>query len=492
MSFRRNTDTSLPASHTAELTFILPPDFSGGGVGNVPGILMKSNEQARGTPLAGLAVKVTDGFFLVGLSNVDADRARNLQLLKERSWFDVPLVYINQRRAIIAIEKGVPGERAFNEAFAAWGEYPTATTVQPEPATPKDGGLSGSGLLARRTRLMRRPPTGRCRPSSRACWVPVARHQARRFGRQALLLPRHGRSVRHQRRGHAVLRQSENRRWSVHRPKELTASHEQPRCQAIQKVALFRSQVSPPIIKQEPKQMPDLIDDGTWREAALARMSEAFPTNRGLWPMYRLMAGAHRYAIDTRRLHGGLSRADKRIATSIQRRRSKGRRFSAARARRLCRPLDCDRRAAALRRGPASWPNQRHGCRKHKGPHDWPNAALAGDADHGIYTDQRDVQAATWRSLGFVWTPTMTIGSGLPGASAARRAAEGPPRRPRQPGTTPPSSTAPCTTLATRAGAAPAASTVTGENYDQPTPLITNFPIPFMISSPSCSIRSKA
>ena len=44
--------------------------------------------------------------------------------------------------------------------------------------------------------------------------------------------------------------------------------------------------------------MPDLSDDGTWREAALARMSEAFPSNRGLWPMYRLMAGAHRYAID--------------------------------------------------------------------------------------------------------------------------------------------------------------------------------------------------
>jgi hypothetical protein len=122
MSFRRNTDSSLPASHTAELTFILPPDFNGGGVGNVPGILMKSNEQARGTPLAGLAVKVTDGFFLVGLSNVDADRARNIQLLKERSWFDVPLVYSNQRRAIIAIEKGAPGERAFNDAFALWGE----------------------------------------------------------------------------------------------------------------------------------------------------------------------------------------------------------------------------------------------------------------------------------------------------------------------------------------------------------------------------------
>jgi hypothetical protein len=122
MSIRRNTDSSLPASHTAELTFILPPDFNGGGVSNVPGILMKSNEQARGTPLAGLAVKVTDGFFLVGLSNVESDRARNIQLLKERSWFDIPLVYTNQRRAIIAVEKGTPGERAFTDAFAAWGE----------------------------------------------------------------------------------------------------------------------------------------------------------------------------------------------------------------------------------------------------------------------------------------------------------------------------------------------------------------------------------
>jgi len=77
---------------------------------------------SENTPLSALAVKVTDGFFLVGLSNVDADKSRNIQLLKERSWFDVPLVYTNQRRAIIAIEKGAPGERAFNEAFAAWGE----------------------------------------------------------------------------------------------------------------------------------------------------------------------------------------------------------------------------------------------------------------------------------------------------------------------------------------------------------------------------------
>jgi len=121
-SLRRNTDQSLPASHTIEIVFKLPPDFPSGGISNVPGILMKQAEQTRGVPLAGLAVKVTNGFFLIGLSNVDSDKERNIQLLKERSWFDIPVVYNNSRRAILAMEKGTPGERAFADAFKAWGQ----------------------------------------------------------------------------------------------------------------------------------------------------------------------------------------------------------------------------------------------------------------------------------------------------------------------------------------------------------------------------------
>jgi hypothetical protein len=121
-SLRRNTDKALPASHTIEIMFTLPADFSEGGIGNVPGVLMKQNEQARGVPLAGLAVKVTNGYFLIGLSAVDIDKQRNTQLLKERDWFDIPLVYTNGKRAILAVEKGTPGGRAFEEAFRAWGE----------------------------------------------------------------------------------------------------------------------------------------------------------------------------------------------------------------------------------------------------------------------------------------------------------------------------------------------------------------------------------
>jgi hypothetical protein len=65
---------------------------------------------------------VQDGYFLIGLSNVDVDRARNIQVLKERSSLDIPIVYGNGKRAILSIEKGPPGERAFNEAFSAWGQ----------------------------------------------------------------------------------------------------------------------------------------------------------------------------------------------------------------------------------------------------------------------------------------------------------------------------------------------------------------------------------
>jgi hypothetical protein len=120
MSIRRNTDKALPATHTVEIMFNLPADFPFGGVANVPGLLMKESEQQRGAPLSGLAVKVTNNFFLIGLSAVEADLQRNLTLLKERAWFDVPIVYNNGRRAILAVEKGNPGERVFNDAFAMW------------------------------------------------------------------------------------------------------------------------------------------------------------------------------------------------------------------------------------------------------------------------------------------------------------------------------------------------------------------------------------
>ncbi|MGP0094311.1 MAG: caspase family protein [Xanthobacteraceae bacterium] len=133
-SLRRNTDKALPASHTIELMFSLPSDFPSGGVAEVHGILMKKAEQVSGVPLSGLGVKVTNNFFLIGLSSNEDEMKRNSELLKDWGWVDVPIIYTNGRRAILALEKGVPGERAVNEAFAAWGPPPSPTSSLGPPA----------------------------------------------------------------------------------------------------------------------------------------------------------------------------------------------------------------------------------------------------------------------------------------------------------------------------------------------------------------------
>lgn len=120
LTIRRNLDTTLPASHTIEIQFKLPENFPNAGVANVPGLLMKADEAARGAAVAGLSVRVMNGFFLIGLSNLETEKSVNEQLLRDRGWIDIPILYDNGRRAVLTLEKGTPGTQAFNDAFSAW------------------------------------------------------------------------------------------------------------------------------------------------------------------------------------------------------------------------------------------------------------------------------------------------------------------------------------------------------------------------------------
>jgi TIR domain len=122
LSLRLNTDPNLPASHTIEVSFNLPAGFAPGGVSNVPAVLMKDTDDSRGVALAGLSAEIRPGVFLIGLSAVDSERVRNLRLLRERAWFDIPIVYSDGARAVLTVEKGAAGDRVFKQAFAAWRE----------------------------------------------------------------------------------------------------------------------------------------------------------------------------------------------------------------------------------------------------------------------------------------------------------------------------------------------------------------------------------
>lgn len=118
-SIRRNPEPSSSASHYVEVQFVGNDSF--GGIAQVPVVRLKNSEAAQGAPLAGISIRIVQGLFLIGLSAADADRERNMAALRTQPWIDIPFVYDNGRRSVIAFEKGAAGEKAMAEAFAAWG-----------------------------------------------------------------------------------------------------------------------------------------------------------------------------------------------------------------------------------------------------------------------------------------------------------------------------------------------------------------------------------
>ncbi|MGJ4886760.1 helicase [Bradyrhizobium sp. HKCCYLRH3099] len=122
LSLRPNTENDMPASHIMELKFNWPDDPAHAGVDTLKGVSMKMKEAGRGAALATLTAKVTPEFFMIALSAGEVDAKRNVLLLKGKEWIDIPIVYNGGSRAVLAIEKGADGDRAFKDAFSAWGQ----------------------------------------------------------------------------------------------------------------------------------------------------------------------------------------------------------------------------------------------------------------------------------------------------------------------------------------------------------------------------------
>jgi hypothetical protein len=119
---RRNVDPAFPASHVVELKFTPLSDMAYGEISSVPGLAMKPDDEANAARLTVQGATISPGFFLLALSDVQADLNVNLKLLKEQSWLMIPIVYSNGNRGTLNFCKGASGQRAFNEAFVAWGE----------------------------------------------------------------------------------------------------------------------------------------------------------------------------------------------------------------------------------------------------------------------------------------------------------------------------------------------------------------------------------
>jgi len=119
MTIRKNTDQSIPASHLIEMVFTVPDGFTGGVIDNVQRITFKDTEQAAGNPLIAVPSKIADNFFIIWLNDARTAQDTNLSLMRRLQWIDIPVSYRNGRRALISLEKGVPGEKAFTDVLGA-------------------------------------------------------------------------------------------------------------------------------------------------------------------------------------------------------------------------------------------------------------------------------------------------------------------------------------------------------------------------------------
>ena len=119
-TLRRNTDSQLPATHTIEITFDMPATAPHIVVANVTGVLMNAAQRTHGEPLTGRLITAAPNHFVFGLSAFPSDAERNGALLRDRRRFDIPIVYQDGHRAMLAINKGTAGERILNDAIAAW------------------------------------------------------------------------------------------------------------------------------------------------------------------------------------------------------------------------------------------------------------------------------------------------------------------------------------------------------------------------------------
>ena len=120
MTIRKNTDASLPASHTIDLRVTFGDGAEIKGIKDMRVPMMRRDDPPAQDPLSGVRVKISDNYFLVGLNRADTDATHNVDLIATRNWFDFPLLLNDDRIAKLTFEKGADGERIVNEALAAW------------------------------------------------------------------------------------------------------------------------------------------------------------------------------------------------------------------------------------------------------------------------------------------------------------------------------------------------------------------------------------
>jgi hypothetical protein len=112
----------MPGSHLIKVEFSVLASTGHGSVASMAPPMLKADETTPGGRLVGLAAKVKDNYFLISLTTSEAERRHNVEMLQQRPWVDVPLLFSDTKRGLVSFDEGAEGKRILAEAFAAWGK----------------------------------------------------------------------------------------------------------------------------------------------------------------------------------------------------------------------------------------------------------------------------------------------------------------------------------------------------------------------------------
>ncbi|WP_439497936.1 histidine kinase [Bosea sp. (in: a-proteobacteria)] len=119
-TIRRNTDSAFPASHIIGLRFTRTGDATTDAIREVGVPQFKADENERGAPLSAISSALGDNLFVSALSNNPVEIDRNIDLMQNRNWVDIPVRFASGRRGIITFEKGVSGNQTLADALGRW------------------------------------------------------------------------------------------------------------------------------------------------------------------------------------------------------------------------------------------------------------------------------------------------------------------------------------------------------------------------------------
>jgi hypothetical protein len=122
MTLRRDETVGAAMSHLCEIQFRGSDQFPVADITQIVGVRMKNVGERNGDVLVGQVVRIAPDAFLFGLSALPNDMRHNIAAIRGRSRLELLVSLTDNRTAMLVVDKGESGARAFAEAFNKWGQ----------------------------------------------------------------------------------------------------------------------------------------------------------------------------------------------------------------------------------------------------------------------------------------------------------------------------------------------------------------------------------